>query len=146
MKPITACFNHVRLAFILPRIIIALFAAALLNACQTTAPDTSGVVFDDDALRKHNLELSNAAANFSDGVLTISSGVWPTQKRPHIACGQLELQIFNTQGVLLKTLNTDYSPCHLHYRPNTQRAGYFSVAVNDLHQQTLIVKTSYRKK
>lgn len=130
----------------LSRIFIAFFVALLLSACQTTAPNTSGIVFEDDALRQHNLELSNAMANFNDGTLTISGGVWPTQKKPHIACGQLQLQIFDTQGVLLKTLNADYSPCHLHYRPNTRRTGYFSVVINDIHRQALIIKASYQKK
>jgi hypothetical protein len=146
MKTLTAFFYHVRLASILPRIFIAFLFAVLLNACQTAAPDNSGVVFDDSALRQHNLDLSNAKASFNDGALTLSSGVWPTQKRPHIACGQLQLQIFDTQGVLLKTVNADYSPCHLHYQPNTRRAGYFSVMVSDLHPQPLIIRTSYKKK
>ncbi|QEY15956.1 MULTISPECIES: hypothetical protein [unclassified Cellvibrio] len=130
----------------LSRILIAIVVALFLSACQTTVPNTSGIVFEEDALRQHNLELSNATANFNDGTLTISGGIGPTQKRPHIACGQLQLRILDTQGVLLKTLNTDYSPCHLHYGPNTRRTGSFSVVINDIHQQALIIKASYQKK
>jgi hypothetical protein len=130
----------------LSRIITSFFFVVLLNACQTTVPNNSHIVFEEDALRQHNLELTKATANFNDGILTISGGVWPTQKRPHIACGQLQLQIFDTQNILLKTLNVDYSPCHLHYGPNPRRTGYFSVVMNDMHQQALIIKASYQKK
>jgi hypothetical protein len=130
----------------LSRILISFFFVVLLSACQTTVSTTSNIVFEDDALRQYNLELTKATANFNDSVLTISGDVWPTQKRPHIACGQLQLQIFDTQGVLLKTLNVDYSPCHLHYGPNTRRTGSFSVVINDIHQQALIIKARYQKK
>ncbi|WP_062065843.1 hypothetical protein [Cellvibrio sp. OA-2007] len=130
----------------LKRLLILLSIGVFLNACQTTDPNVADIVFEDDALRQFNLELSNATAKFNNGALTISSGVWPTQKRPHVACGQLQLQIFDSQGVLLKTLNADYAPCHLHYRPNTRRKGYFSVVINDIQRQTLIIKTSYQKK
>ena len=130
----------------LSRILIAFFVSVLFSACQTTAPNTSNIVFEDDSLRQHKLELTRATANFNDGILRISGGVWPTQKRPHIACGQLQLQIFDTQGILLKTINADYSPCHLHYGPNTRRAGGFSVVINDIQRQALIIKVGYQKK
>jgi len=129
----------------LSRILISFFFVALLSACQTTVHTTSNIVFEDDALRQHKLELTNATASFNDGILTISGGVWPTQKKPHIACGQLQFQIFDTQGVLLKALNVNYSPCHLHYGPNTRRKGSFSVVINDIHPQALIIKSSYQK-
>lgn len=129
----------------LSRILISFFFVVLLSACQTTVPTTSNIVFEDDALHQHNLELTNATASFNDGILTISGGVWPTQKKPHIACGQLQFQIFDTQGILLKALNANYSPCHLHYGPNTRRTGSFSVVINDIYPQALIIKASYQK-
>ena len=129
----------------LSRILISFFFVVLLSACQTTVPTTSNIVFEDDALRQHNLELTNATASFNYGILTINGGVWPTQKKPHIVCGQLQLQIFDTQGMLLKTLNVDYSPCHLHYGPNTRRTGSFSVVINNIHPQASIIKASYQK-
>ena len=129
------------------RILISFFFVALLSACQTTAlSNNSNIVFEDDAMRQHNLELTNPAASFNDTMLTITGGVWPTQKRPHIACGELQLQVVDTQGILLKALNVDYSPCHLHYAPNTRRAGSFSVVINNIHPQALIIKASYQEK
>ncbi len=129
----------------LSRVMISFFFALLLGACQTTASNTSNIVFE-DGLGQHNLILTGTSANIHEGILTIQGGIWPKQKRRHVACGQLQFQVFNTEGILLTTVITNYSPCHLHYRPNTRRTGYFSVTVKDIPQQALRITVSYLKK
>lgn len=128
------------------KLIILLSIGMLLNACQSSPMILPEVTFDDAKLRQHHLSLMKAAAKFDKETLTLSGGVWPEHKQVHVKCGQIQFQIFDTQGVLLKTIATDYSPCHLHYAPNTRRAGYFSVVINDIHPQALIIKASYKKK
>jgi hypothetical protein len=73
----------------LSRKLISFFFVTLLSACQTTAPNTSTMEFEDDALRQHKLALTNPTASFNDGFLTISGGVWPTQKN-HISPADID--------------------------------------------------------
>lgn len=128
------------------RLIILLSTMVLLSACQSTPANSPEVVFKDEGLRQHHLNLVKAIGEFESDTLVLSGGVWPEHKQVHVDCGQVELQIVDTQGALLKTITTDYSPCHLHYQPNTRRVGYFSVTVRGIHPQQLIIYSSYRSK
>lgn len=127
------------------KLIILLSIGMLLTACQSSSVILPEVAFEDGELRQHHLSLVKAAAKFDKGTLTLSGGVWPEHKQVHVKCGQIQFQVFDTQGVLLKTIVTDYSPCHLHFKPNTRRTGSFSVVINDIHPQALIIKASYQK-
>lgn len=128
------------------RLIILLSTMVLLSACQSTPANSPGVVFKDEGLRQHRLSLVMATGEFADGALVLRGGVWPEHKQLHVDCGQVEFQIFDTQGALLKTIATDYSPCHLHYQPNTRRVGNFSVRVSGIHPQQLVIAARYRSK
>ena len=128
------------------KLIILLSIGMLLTACQSSSVILPEVAFEDGELRQHHLSLLKAAAKFDKGTLTLSGGVWPEHKQVHVKCGQIQLQLFDTKGVLLKNIATDYSPFHLHFKPNTRRTGYFSIVINDIHPQTLIIKASYQKK
>ncbi|HSB94714.1 MAG TPA: hypothetical protein VLC28_16435 [Flavitalea sp.] len=92
-------------------------------------------------MKQHHLSL-NAGALFEDQNLILSGEVLPEHKQVHVECGQLQFQIFDTKGVLLKTVTADYEPCHLHYKPNTRRSGRFSVIADGVHSQALIINTS----
>lgn len=128
------------------RLIILLSTMVLLSACQSTPANSPDVVFKDEGLRQHHLNLVKATAEFEGDALVLSGGVWPEHKQVHVDCGQVEFQIFDTQGALLKTISADYSPCHLHYQPNTRRVGYFSVTVSGVHPQQLVIAARYRSK
>ncbi len=128
------------------RLIILLSTMVLLSACQSTPANSPDVVFKDEGLRQHHLSLVKATGEFADGTLVLSGGVWPEHKQLHVDCGQVEFQIFDTQGALLKTITADYSPCHLHYQPNTRRVGNFSVTVSGIHPQQLVIAARYRSK
>ncbi len=128
------------------RLIILLSTMVLLSACQTTPANSPDVVFKDEGLRQHHLNLVKATGEFADGALVLRGGVWPEHKQLHVDCGQIEFQIFDTQGVLLKTITADYSPCHLHYQPNTRRVGNFSVTVSGVHPQQLMIVARYPSK
>lgn len=122
--------------------LIALFLiSTLLTACQLTSQEHTQVIFKTDQLKQHHLSL-NAGALFEDQNLILSGEVLPEHKQVHVDCGQLQFQIFDTKGVLLKTVTADYDPCHLHYKPNTRRTGKFSVVVDGVHSQALIIHTS----
>lgn len=122
--------------------LIALFLiSTLLTACQLTSQEHTQVIFKTDQLKQHHLSL-NAGALFEDKNLILSGEVLPEHKQVHVDCGQLQFQIFDTKGVLLKTVTADYDPCHLHYKPNTRRTGKFSVVVDGVHSQALLIHTS----
>lgn len=123
------------------RVIALLLLTALLSACQSTSQQHTQVIFKTDQLKQHHLSL-NAGALFDGPNLILSGQVMPEHKQVHVDCGQLQFQIFDTQGVLLKTVTADYDPCHLHYKPNTRRSGRFSVIVDGVHSQALIINTS----
>jgi len=123
------------------RLIALLLLTALLSACQSTSQQHMQVIFKTDQLQKHHLSLK-AAAVFEGQNLILSGQVKPEHKQGHVECGQLQFQIFDKQGVLLKTATADYEPCHLHYKPNTRRSGKFSVIVNGVQSQALIIHTS----
>ncbi len=126
---------------------LALFGILLiLGGCQATKTETSDAIFNGTALREHNLELNKSSANFETGKLTISGSISPIEKRPDVPCGELSLQLFNSKGLLLKEITTDYSPCHLHYGPHTTRPGNFIVIVNEIAVQPLMIKVNYKKK
>lgn len=125
------------------RWIILLSSMVLLSACQSTPANSPEVVFKDEGLRQHHLSLVKAAGEFADGALVLRGGVWPEHKHVDVDCGQVEFRIFDTQGALLKTISADYSPCHLHYQPNTRRVGYFSVTVSGVHPQQLVIAARY---
>jgi len=117
-----------------------------LNGCQSSKPSNPLVSIDAEALSSYNLKLIRAETSFINNSFSFSGSVYPTQKRYHVNCGQLQIQVFDTQGILLNILNTDYSPCDLHYQFNTRRAGRFSIAIPGIHQQPLILKVTYHKK
>jgi len=123
------------------RLIALLLISTLLIACQLTSEQHTQVIFKTDQLKKHHLNL-NAAAVFDGQNVILSGNVLPEHKQVHVECGQLQFQIFDTKGVLLKTVTADYKPCHLHYKPNTRRPGKFSVIVDGIHSQALIIHTS----
>ncbi len=123
------------------RLIALLLLSIFLSACQLTSQEHTQVIFKTDQLKQHHLSL-NAGALFDGPNLILSGQVMPEHKQVHVECGQLQFQIFDKQGVLLKTVIADYEPCHLHYQPNTRRPGKFSVIVNGVHSQALIIHTN----
>lgn len=127
------------------RLIILLAIGALLNACQST-PTSSQVVFTDEELLQHRLRLTNPVARFDNGDLILRGGIWPMHKQLHARCGHIKFEISDAEGVLLRTLITDYSPCHLHYKPKARRTGYFSVVVSGIPAQQLVITASYQAK
>ncbi len=123
------------------RLIALLLFPILLSACQLTSQENTQVIFKTDQLKQHHLSL-NIGALFEGPNLILTGEVLPEHKQVHVECGQLQFQIFDKQGVLLKTVTTDYEPCHLHYKPNTRRPGRFSVIVDGVHSQALIIHAS----
>lgn len=128
------------------RILILLFIPLLFIGCQTKKSEISYATFNGDTLREHNLQLNKPIATFNDGLLIINGSISPIEKRPEVPCGELKLKIFDTQGMLLKEINTDYSPCHLHYGPHTKRSGTFNITINDIIRQKLLIKLYYKQK
>ena len=126
------------------RLIILLSIGALLNACQSTPPTSSQVVFKDEALLQHRLKLTNPVARFDNGTLILRGGIWPVHKQLHARCGHIKFEIVDAEGVLLRTVTTDYSPCHLHYKPKARRTGYFSVVVSGIPAQQLVITARYQ--
>lgn len=91
------------------RLITLLLISTFLIACQLTSQQHTQVKFKTDQLKQHHLSL-NAAAVFDGQNLTLSGDVLPEHKQVHVDCGQLQFQIFDTKGVLLKTVTADYKP------------------------------------
>lgn len=118
----------------------------LLGACQTQPHKTSDVVVSAGNLAKYNLFLPYANASFDGQLLTIKGGIRNKASPSHLACGYLDIQLFNSEGVLINTLTADYSPCILHFRPRAKRTGHFSVSTSDVPPQALTVKVFYRQK
>lgn len=123
------------------RLIALLLFPILLSACQLTSQEHTQVIFKTDQLKQHHLSL-NIGALFEGPNLILTGEVLPEHKQVHVECGQLQFQIFDKQGILLKTVTTYYEPCHLHYKPNTRRPGRFSVIAEGVHSQALIIHAS----
>ncbi len=118
----------------------------LLSACQTHTHKTSDVVVSAGNLAQYNLFLPYASASFDNQSLTIKGGIRNKTAPSHLACGYLDIQLFNKEGVLINTLTTHYSPCILHFRPKAKRTGHFSVSTSNIPPQPLTIKIFYRKK
>ncbi len=124
------------------RLIALLLLSIFLSACQLTSQEHTQVTFKTDQMKQHHLSL-NIGALFEGQNLILSGEVLPEHKQVHVECGQLQFKIFDKLGVLLKTVTANYEPCHLHYKPNTRRPGRFSVIVDGVHSQALIIHASF---
>lgn len=126
--------------------VLYLSLSLFLSACQTQPHKTSDVVVSSGNLANHNLFLPYATASFDNQLLTIKGGIRNKTAPSHLACGYLDIQLFNKDGALINTLTANYSPCILHFRPRAKRTGHFSVSTTSVPPQALTVKVFYRQK
>gem|GEM_PF-1892627 len=130
----------------LTQLVYALTLTVVLSSCSTLPESTINVDVVSSNLRQHNLYLTYLTATVDNNLLTINGGIRTRTAPTYVAPGFIEIEVYSTEHVLLKTLATLYSPNILHYRPKARRTGYFSATATGVEPQPLLVKVFYRKK
>lgn len=127
-------------------IFYVLVVILVLSGCSTVPASSIKINVISTNLSQHNLYLTYLTATIDNNVLTINGGIRTKTAPSLVAPGYIEVEVFTTENVLLKTLVTLYSPSILHYRPKARRTGYFSATANNVEPQALLLKVFYRKK
>lgn len=131
---------------LLTQLFYLLTVIVVLSACSTLPESTVKVDVISSNLRQHNLYLTYLTATVDNNLLTINGGIRTQTAPTHVAPGFIEIEVYSTENILLKTLATLYSPSALHFRPKARRTGYFSATVSGVEPQPLLLKVFYREK